>query len=189
MTFLEKNPTYGIRPVLVVAENTDFPEKDCKPPVRTISTETLMKDPNIFVNSIIQTAIIVPGEIPDQLSSSLVDEQRFGIKHLILISDLNWIGGSAVIPHDMSGLLGLEVERNLLRLRERVVKKLLDFLLIICGFLVALPVICICALLIHLDSPGPVFYRKEEWVRRETHRSLEIPHNGTGCGQGFTGIP
>jgi Undecaprenyl-phosphate galactose phosphotransferase WbaP len=59
----------------------------------------------------------------------------------------------------MAGLLGLEVEHNLLRMRERLFKRLFDFfLMVVCG-IVGFPIMAVCALFVKLDSSGPVFYK------------------------------
>ncbi len=161
LSYLRKNPTYGIRPEIVVIGRPEetAPLANLDERVRRISAYALLDDPKMLENANIQTVIIAPTEIPQDLGTAMVDEQKFGIKHLILISSLNWIGGSAVRVHDMAGLLGLEVEHNLLRTRERLFKRVFDvFLMLVCG-IVGFPIMAVCAVLIKLDSPGPVFYK------------------------------
>lgn len=156
-SFLKKNASYGIRPVIVVngaeeiSADLDLPE---------ISSSFLMGEKTYLARLGIRTAIIAPTEIPDVLSDALIDEHSFGLERLILVSSLKWIGGSAVIPRNLGGLLGLEVERNLLHMRERILKRLLDLAVILVFALIGFPVMVLSALLIRLDSPGPVFYRQ-----------------------------
>jgi Undecaprenyl-phosphate galactose phosphotransferase WbaP len=161
LKYLRQNPTYGIRPEIVVIGRPEetAPLVHLDERVRRIPAYALVENPKLLSDANIQTVILAPTEIPQDLGAAMLDEQKFGIKHLILISSLNWIGGSAVAVHDMAGLLGLEVEHNLLRTRERVFKRVFDvFLMLVCG-IVGFPIMAVCALLIKLDSPGPVFYK------------------------------
>ena len=160
--YLRKNATYGIRPVVVVngvdKEGDEVETNSLEVP--EIAIADLANDHLLLARCGIKTAILAPSEIPENLKNRLVDEQQFGLDRLILISSLTWIGGSAVVPHDLGGLLGLEVERNLLHVREQFLKRLLDigFSIFIC--LVGLPFIMLSAFLIKLDSPGPIFYKQ-----------------------------
>ena len=161
LNFLRKIPTYGIRPEIVVIGRPEetAPLGGLDDRVQRIPAYALVDNPRILADANIQTIILAPTEIPQDLGVAMVDEQKFGIKHLILISSLNWIGGSAVTVHDMAGLLGLEVERNLLRTRERFMKRIFDALLMFFCGIIGMPIMAICALLIKLDSPGPVFFK------------------------------
>jgi len=161
LKYLRQNPTYGIRPEIVVIGRPEetAPLVNLDEHVRRISAYALVENPKLLSDANIQTVILAPTEIPQDLGVAMLDEQKYGIKHLILISSLNWIGGSAVAVHDMAGLLGLEVEHNLLRMRERVFKRVFDtVLMLVCG-IVGFPIMTVCALLIKLDSPGPIFYK------------------------------
>jgi Undecaprenyl-phosphate galactose phosphotransferase WbaP len=161
LKYLRQNPTYGIRPEIVVIGRPEetAPLAILDERVRRIPAYALVESPKLLADANIQTVILAPTEIPQDLGAAMLDEQKFGIKHLILISSLNWIGGSAVAVHDMAGLLGLEVEHNLLRTRERLFKRVFDvFLMLVCG-IVGFPIMAVCAVLIKLDSPGPVFYK------------------------------
>jgi Undecaprenyl-phosphate galactose phosphotransferase WbaP len=66
-----------------------------------------------------------------------------------------------VDARDLGGVLGLEVRRNLLRARNRVVKKAMDLVLIGPCFLAAAPVIAFFALVIKVVDRGPAFYAQE----------------------------
>lgn len=163
LAFLKNNRQYGINPVVVVNGYngyTPYDEEDylgC-PQIRA---DALVAHKDLLARAGIQTAILIPLEIPHVLNEVLMDEEQFGLRRLILISNLNWFGGSAVIPHDLQGMLGLEVERNLLNKGEQLVKRALDWTLImLSGPLVAFSISSI-AILIKMDSPGPVFYRQK----------------------------
>jgi Undecaprenyl-phosphate galactose phosphotransferase WbaP len=160
--YLKNNPAYGICPVVVVngVENEAGDGQSEALEIPEISVTDLAMDHLLLARTGIKTAILAPSEIPPALRNSLVDEQQFGLERLILISSLNWIGGSAVVPHDLGGLLGLEVERNLLHAREQLVKRILDISIMLFVCLFGFPLLILCAILVRLDSPGPVFFRQ-----------------------------
>ncbi len=167
LKYLRQNPTYGIRPEIVVIGRPEetAPLANLDERVRRIPAYALVENPKILADANIQTVIIAPTEIPQDLGTAMVDEQKFGIKHLILISSLNWIGGSAVAVHDMAGLLGLEVEHNLLRTRERLFKRAFDvFLMLVCG-IVGFPIMAVCALLINWIRRGRFSTSISAWAR------------------------
>jgi Undecaprenyl-phosphate galactose phosphotransferase WbaP len=160
--YLQNNPIYGIRPVVVVNAIEDPEDEVHDELFRTpeINVSDLVNDNLLLARAGIKTAILAPFEIPQALRSSLVDEQKFGLDRLILISDLNWIGGSAVVTHDLDGLLGLEVERNLFHIRERLIKHFLDFSVTIFLLIFGFPFLVLFAILIRLDSTGPIIYKQ-----------------------------
>jgi Undecaprenyl-phosphate galactose phosphotransferase WbaP len=59
---------------------------------------------------------------------------------------------------DLGGILGLEIRHNLLHLPERILKRVLDLLVVaaLCPFLV--PAFCMIGCLIKLTSRGPLFF-------------------------------
>ncbi len=62
---------------------------------------------------------------------------------------------------DLGGGIGLLVRQNLLSVSSMRIKRLCDLCLTIVGGLLVLPFFGLLALLIRLDSPGPVFFRQE----------------------------
>jgi Undecaprenyl-phosphate galactose phosphotransferase WbaP len=62
---------------------------------------------------------------------------------------------------DFEGLLGIEARKNLLSTSSKVLKRAMDFVLAPLLGLVSLPVLLAAALLVRLDSAGPIFYRQE----------------------------
>ncbi len=62
---------------------------------------------------------------------------------------------------DLGEVIGLLVRQNLLSLSSMRIKRLCDLCLTIVGGLLISPLFVLFALLIRLDSPGPVFFRQE----------------------------
>jgi Undecaprenyl-phosphate galactose phosphotransferase WbaP len=81
--------------------------------------------------------------------------------HIMLIPDLFGLQSLWIDARDISGVLSLEMKKNLLLRRYWVAKRLLDYILGVPLFLLSLPVIAISAALIKLVSRGPAFYAQE----------------------------
>ena len=163
MQYLQNNRQYGYDPVVIVNGHSDgYPAAE-PAPCPEIQAALLANQKDLLNQLGIRTAILVPPEVPEVLRSAIIDEQQFGLNRLILISDLGWFGGSAVIPHDLQGILGLEVERNLLNRREQVLKRVMELAVVILSAPFSLPVMGLLGLLIQLDSPGPILYRQRRY--------------------------
>lgn len=161
LTFLKNNPQYGMNPVVVVNGFGIHNKLQFHEGCPEIKAEILVGRKDLLALAGIRTAILVPPEIPQALNQALMDEHQFGLRRLILISGLSWFGGSAVVPHDLQGILGLEVERNLLNPGEQLLKRALDWALVVLFSPLVAALIALIGLLIKLDSPGPVFYRQK----------------------------
>jgi lipopolysaccharide/colanic/teichoic acid biosynthesis glycosyltransferase len=61
----------------------------------------------------------------------------------------------------MGGTLGLELKRNLLLGRNWLIKRVLDYILVVPLFLFSLPIVAMAALWIKKVSPGGAFYTQE----------------------------
>jgi len=169
--FLVNNRFFGFIPVLIADEKNHTAEIEFEgQKIPRIDTATLLHDKKYLNRQGITTAIFVPEETPGEVAKAIGSEDKFGLKHLILISKLGWVGGSAVVPIDMEGILGLSAQRNLLNPYARLFKRLSDFLITFFAGIISLPIMLICVLLIRLDSPGPVFYTQ----KRIGYRGKEI---------------
>jgi Undecaprenyl-phosphate galactose phosphotransferase WbaP len=167
---LKRERLSGLLPVLIIDGETDSEQSsavDGKLPV--LQAKELVKDKLILQQMGIQTAVLVQREIPEELRELIVNEDEFGLRRLILISNLSWMswmGGSAVVPLDLQGVLGLEIERNLLIPRKRMLKRIIDLGLAIAGSVVVLPIILVCSFLIAVDTRGSIFYSQERVGKR-----------------------
>jgi len=62
---------------------------------------------------------------------------------------------------DLHGTLAVETNYHLLNKRETIIKRIFDMILTILLLLVSWPVFILLALLVRLDSKGPIFYKQE----------------------------
>ncbi|HUS06535.1 MAG TPA: exopolysaccharide biosynthesis polyprenyl glycosylphosphotransferase [Bryobacteraceae bacterium] len=103
--------------------------------------------------------------------------------HIIVIPDWFGIQSLWIEARDLGGVLGLEINKNLLLGQNRMLKHTLDYALAIPLALVCFPLILFLAGLIRLVSPGSPFYsqtregaggrRIQIWKLRTMHRNAE----------------
>jgi Undecaprenyl-phosphate galactose phosphotransferase WbaP len=75
-----------------------------------------------------------------------------------VISELGYLGGSAIMPYDLQGVLGLKVQRNLFMRRFQLIKRVINILVTILSIPIVLPLFLLFGILIRLDSPGKILY-------------------------------
>jgi exopolysaccharide biosynthesis polyprenyl glycosylphosphotransferase len=88
--------------------------------------------------------------------------------HILVIPDLFGFASLGVPAKDVGGVLGIEVRQQLLLPGPRFVKRMLDLTLSLAGGLCILPIVLFIALLIKLDSRGPILYWQERVGRDGT---------------------
>ena len=91
--------------------------------------------------------------------------------HILVIPDLFGFASLGVPAKDIGGVLGIEVRQQLLLPGPRFVKRLMDLAFSLAGGLCILPIVIVIAILIKLDSKGPVLYWQER-VGRDGTRFL-----------------
>lgn len=154
-SYLINRPELGLLPS-VIFDGRQATSSSYNIPILHI--DTLIQDKNLLAKANIHSAILVASEISNHLLSKFLNERQFEIRHLVQILTYQGIGGSAVIPHDFQGLLGLEVECNLLNPLQQNFKRLLDVLLIIFASPILLPLFALIGILIIVDTQGGIFY-------------------------------
>ena len=103
------------------------------------------------------TIVAMPGVHADQLLP-LLEQYGQTFPHLLIIPDLFGVASLWVEAKDLAGVLGLEIRQQLLLPGPRLMKWGVDLTIASLVSLVLLPLILVIALLIWLDSPGPIFY-------------------------------
>jgi lipopolysaccharide/colanic/teichoic acid biosynthesis glycosyltransferase len=97
--------------------------------------------------------------------------ERIGGKfsHLLIIPDLFGFATLGVPAKNLGGVLGVEVRQQLLLPGPRLAKRVMDVALTCAGALFVLPFLVLIALLIKLDSKGPVFYTQKRLGKDGEH--------------------
>lgn len=111
-------------------------------------------------NKIHYALIAMPSLKRDELLAVL---ERCGasFRHVILLPDLFGMASLWVNARDLGGLLGLEVQQNLLSPLNRTLKRILDIGVALPAAILALPLIGLAALWIRRVSPGSPFYAQQ----------------------------
>lgn len=156
---LRAHRLYGFVPVILVDFNTptsaDLTGNDNLP---VMPGYLLIENKKILHKMGINTAFIVQDDLPKNFQELILFEEMFKLRHLIVISELGYIGGSAIMPYDLQGVLGLKVQRNLFMRRYQLIKREINFFLTIASLPFVLPLFVLLGILIRLDSPGKIFY-------------------------------
>ena len=88
------------------------------------------------------------------------------LRHMVFIREDRLFPVERVKVRNLGGVLGIEFSNELLRRPNQFIKRFLDLILGTAGLVIALPIVALCASLIKLVSPGPVFFDNSErdWV-------------------------
>lgn len=97
--------------------------------------------------------------------ATFVDLAKLNFKHVVIIPNLAGITNSAVVARDLAGTFGVEIKYNLLDPWSQRLKRVLDLAATVVGGLFVLPLIVALALLVRLDSRGPIFYSDKRMGR------------------------
>jgi len=155
---LSLHPLTGFWPVLCMAGPIQdiFPRKN--------------KKTQLF--SHIQTVIIAEGRGKFDTVRHLVTQRKYRFKHIIVLFNEAKIGPIWFTPITMMEHMGLEVVHNLLNSTQKISKRIMEMTLILLSAPILMFLFVILALLIKVNSPGPVFYKhrrigldgKEIWI-------------------------
>jgi Undecaprenyl-phosphate galactose phosphotransferase WbaP len=156
--YLLKRLHLGLRPAVVLTDPWGL-EQGEEPPIPVLIYNQ-REPPQADALPGIRTAILITSELREPLHSAIINRQAFGFHHLILVSDLTWIGSLGLIPHDLEGLLGLEIRQNLLNPWSQLLKRVMDLVLTLITGLVLMPALLLIALLIRLDTGQPTLFRQ-----------------------------
>ena len=116
--------------------------------------------------------VAMPGVEREKLLA-IVERYGASFARIIVVPDLFGIASLWVTPHDMGGVLGLEVRQNLLVPVNRLIKRAMDLALAGALGLLSLPVIALAAVWIKAVSPGSAFYIQRR--EGEHGRTISVP--------------
>jgi Undecaprenyl-phosphate galactose phosphotransferase WbaP len=114
----------------------------------------------------------------------VVNQLTARLRYVILVPEIAEVTTSAVVARDLGGTFGIEAKQNLLNPWARRVKRAFDLFGVVVGGLLISPLLLAIAVLIKLDSPGPVFYKQRRpglggeyfscWKFRTMYRDAEL---------------
>ncbi|TVP65149.1 MAG: undecaprenyl-phosphate galactose phosphotransferase WbaP [Leptolyngbya sp. LCM1.Bin17] len=151
---LHHQPGFGLKPVAVLDDDaTKRGDLGGVPVLGPLSAA-----PMIARRLEISYAIVAMPGLQRERLLQILAQYGHRFPHLLMIPDLFGVASLWVSPKDLGGMLGLEIRQQLLLPGPRMAKALLDLVLTVVVGLGLLPVLAAIALLVRLDSPGPIFY-------------------------------
>ena len=114
----------------------------------------------------IRHAILAMSEMPRDTLRIFFEECSDSFSDVIVIPDLAGFSSLWAEPRDLRGTLGLEIQQKLLIPPARVLKRVIDILLVAALSIVALPLIVAIAGLIKITSRGPAFFGQRRYGRK-----------------------
>ncbi|MGB3494550.1 MAG: undecaprenyl-phosphate galactose phosphotransferase WbaP [Elainellaceae cyanobacterium] len=153
---LQRRPRIGLKPVLVL---DDDPEKRGSLHGVPVVGGLGMAPRLARLRRIPYAIVAMPG-VPRSRLLDLLERYGQTFAHLLIIPDLFGFASLWVAAKDLGGILGLEVRQQLLLPGPRFAKFMIDLLCTLIGGTLLLPVLMLTAMMIRIDSPGPIFYRQ-----------------------------
>ena len=122
---------------------------------------------------IAKTCVVIMPELDGGQLASLSAQLQF--PHVVLVPELRGLQSSWVTARDLGGVLGIEVKKNLLLTHNRVLKRIMDYVITIPLVLFTAPLIAFLCLAIFIISPGNPFYSQQrEGMGGRTIRMLKL---------------
>ena len=154
---LSKNPQIGLKVVAVLDDNSaQYLEAEDK-----LIRGPLSRCLEITREHRISYAIVCMPSLSRNELLRLLDRYGQCFGHVMVIPDLIGMSSIGIRVREMRGIIGLEVTRQLLRPSAKIAKRLLDLATAAILVPVTAPLILAFALLIKLESPGPILYANE----------------------------
>ncbi len=113
----------------------------------------------------VETLIIVSGGIEPQRLNNLINAWENRVKEIKIVSDPGFLKTIGVETEYIEELLVIRMANNLLSPMNRLFKRLFDMVFSFLASLLMLPVFLIIAVVIKLDSRGPVLFTQERFGR------------------------
>jgi len=161
---LKKNKQIGFRPVIAIDDNVDkwgyFKE------VPVIGGLDII--PDLSDRLQIEHAIIAMPKVTSKRQHEIISKYSDYFEHTLVIPDLFAFSSLWVSSKDIGGILGLEVQRRLIKSSAAITKRIIDLTLGVLLSIVAIPIICIISLIIKIDSKGKVFFRQDRMGVRDS---------------------
>lgn len=172
--FLDRRRLGFIPTHIITRTNNAFTDTAISVPVIPIN-ELFTFHLDKIKNEQIHTALIDISEYSNILDKDIIKQLFVLFPNFILISSMTWMEGASLQVHDFEGLMGVDVQKNLLNPLEVFVKRFMDIALSILIGILTIPLWLPAIILIPLDSSGPVLYNQKRVG--QDRRKRERPGN------------
>jgi Undecaprenyl-phosphate galactose phosphotransferase WbaP len=156
---MKREPRLGLKPLAVVLTCRDA---ESGPTLHNIEGVPVVSSVEEICHCMPENAsayavISVSGELPRHVLNTLENAgEKFA--RVLLIPNFGEYCSILVNPKNVGGLMGLELPRQTQIARKSWAKRISDLVLAGLGGLVLLPLACLIAIAIKLQSPGPILY-------------------------------
>ena len=150
---LQKRPGFGLKPVAVLDDSPAAPPQVCG--VAVIGGLELA---TTLAASGFRYGILTMPDLSRAHLLEVIKTYGQAFDRLLLIPDLLGMSSLWVEATDLGGILGLEIHNNLLHLPARILKRMLDLLIVAAFSPFLIPALCIIGCLTKLTSRGPLFF-------------------------------
>jgi Undecaprenyl-phosphate galactose phosphotransferase WbaP len=127
----------------------------------TAYADTLAEAMDVGRRRKIDTCIFATPYTRREQLADMVSIASDSFQHIMFIPNLRGVTNSAVVARDLSGTLALEVKQNLLNPWAKRLKRALDLFGVMAGGCLISPLLLTIAVLIKLNSRGPVLFVQE----------------------------
>jgi len=117
--------------------------------------------PEIVKRYNIKMAIVAMPKLGAQELKHLQNTSVSAFRYSVIIPNFYNISSIWMSVRDFNGILGLDTSNKFNFSLNKIIKRMIDILIVTIGGLIVLPFLMIVALLIKLSSPGPVFYKQK----------------------------
>ena len=108
----------------------------------------------------VQTVLICAPGLESKKLVSLINQLQLLVKRVAFVPELFGLPTSNITARGMmeEQAVVLRVQNNLARKSNRIMKRIFDIVATVCGGILILPIFAIIAVIIYLDSPGPIVF-------------------------------
>jgi len=129
----------------------------------------LSAGPEIVKRYNIKMAIVAMPKLDAQKLKHLQNTSVSAFRYTVIIPNFFNISSIWMSVRDFSGVLGIDTSNKLKFSFNLMVKRMIDLFVVIIGGLIILPFLLLIALLIKIDSPGPVLYKQKRLGKNGKH--------------------
>ena len=147
----------GYVPVLFLDDNPHGEEEYKNTPV----IHDLSAGPEIVKRYNIKMAIVAMPELSAQELKHLLNTSVSAFRYNVIIPNFFNISNIWMSVRDFSGVLGIETSNKLKFYWNLAIKRFMDLVVVIFAGILLLPFLLLVALVIKINSPGPVLYRQK----------------------------
>ena len=153
---LQLRPRLGVRPIAILDDDPGKQGKNIQGVPVIGSLDMAMELSKKWKNSL--AIIAMPGLKPEQ-TKTIVEQHCMHFHRIIVVPDLFGFSSLWVNAIDFGGILGFDVVQKLIDPKRQAFKRVFDLCIIFIAAPLLIPVFCMLALAIKIDSRGPVFFR------------------------------